>query len=551
MHSLSLRRSLFSSSSSRLSSGATLRLPALAPALALLAAAGSAQGTRFGLLGDVADDFAFSPDGGTLVFRADAFHEGCVELFAGPADASAPARRLSAPLARGGDVTAFAVGAGRVAYIADQEEDEVYALYSVPIEGGAVVPLSGSLVVGGDVASMRLTPDGTQVIYLADALVDTRREFFHVPIDGSAAPVALDPAPIHLPIPSYWIHPAGTCLFYTQRDIVIGPPFGLPQFRETLYVLGLGGSPNRLALASAHFSNDPFNQAQGCFFLDLQVHPDGGHVLYTDAIYGKDGLTETMLNCAAIDGSETPIVLTNGAHNIDFSFLVSAGGRVVFEELSDIYSIRIDGTDRRNLDVNGWRAQIPFALSPEGSEVFFYSSLFQSGVLMGGLFRSPIDGSQPASALDQARDLYVRELVVDDTHASYLTRIGSSFTTFRGLYAVPRDGSLPPVLLNGPPVDRWGADTLSVAPGARVLYRNTDPAFDFELFVAACDGSVPSRRLCGRMSGGRDMLAYRLSPNGEDVAYTADQRVDGTSELLATTLSGARPVPMITGLCLR
>ena len=74
-----------------------------------------------------------------------------------------------------------------VVYVADQESDEVFELYSVPTRGGAVKKLNGSLVAGGDVGNFAISPDGKYVVYGADQEVDGRTDYYSVPIGGGNA----------------------------------------------------------------------------------------------------------------------------------------------------------------------------------------------------------------------------------------------------------------------------------------------------------------------------------------------------------------------------
>jgi Tol biopolymer transport system component len=78
-------------------------------------------------------------------------------------------------------------------YVADQDADEVVELYSVPIIGGASVklnpPLAGSK---GDVRGaapempnpFRISPDSRRVVYVADQDTDNVYELYSVPIAG-------------------------------------------------------------------------------------------------------------------------------------------------------------------------------------------------------------------------------------------------------------------------------------------------------------------------------------------------------------------------------
>jgi hypothetical protein len=73
-------------------------------------------------------------------------------------------------------------------YTADQDVDEVYELYSVPIDASASpVKLNGPLVAGGDVLleststlRVQITPDGTRVLYVADQDTDEVLELYSV-----------------------------------------------------------------------------------------------------------------------------------------------------------------------------------------------------------------------------------------------------------------------------------------------------------------------------------------------------------------------------------
>ncbi len=151
-----------------------------------------------------------SPDSTRVVYLADAQVDEVYELYSVPIDGSASPVRLNAALVAGGDVFAGAIGfsevhfpitsdSTRVAYVADQDTDEVRELYVVPIDGSASpVKLSGPMVAGGDLAenttvsAFRISPDSTRVVYCADQESDGLFELFLVPSDGSRAPLKLN-----------------------------------------------------------------------------------------------------------------------------------------------------------------------------------------------------------------------------------------------------------------------------------------------------------------------------------------------------------------------
>ena len=89
-------------------------------------------------------------------------------------------RKLNGPVASGfaGRVLSSlqAPDGSRLVYLADAEQDEVYELFSVPIGGGTATKLNGPLVAGGDVSNgvllYQISPDSSRVVYLADQDAD-------------------------------------------------------------------------------------------------------------------------------------------------------------------------------------------------------------------------------------------------------------------------------------------------------------------------------------------------------------------------------------------
>ncbi len=152
--------------------------------------------------GDVLSDFQIDPSGATVVYRADQAVDGNIELW-GVAIGGGPVVRLNGPLVAGGDVSSTSSSAvtraispdgSTVVYRADQAVDEVFELWSVPIGGGAAVRLNGPLVAGGDVGvHSSITSDSATVFYEADQDTNNVTELYGVPIHGGTA-VRLNPA---------------------------------------------------------------------------------------------------------------------------------------------------------------------------------------------------------------------------------------------------------------------------------------------------------------------------------------------------------------------
>jgi hypothetical protein len=150
--------------------------------------------------------FLISPDSQRVAFWGDQEANGVIELYSAPIDGSAAAVKLNKPLAAGGDVLTEAQispNSSRVIYTADQDTDEVYELYSVPLAGpaSAGVKLNSPLVSEGDLGlpptysnAFKISPDSARVVYYADQDTDGVSELYSVPIDGSASAIKLNVA---------------------------------------------------------------------------------------------------------------------------------------------------------------------------------------------------------------------------------------------------------------------------------------------------------------------------------------------------------------------
>jgi hypothetical protein len=141
--------------------------------------------------GQVRNDFRISPDGSRVVYSAAQETEWVYELYSVPLDGSADPVKLNAALAPGGNVREILISpdSSRVVYWADQDTAGVFELYSVPLDGSAApVKLNAPLVSGGIVGDVfQISPDSSRVVYLADQDTDNVWELFSVPLAGGAS----------------------------------------------------------------------------------------------------------------------------------------------------------------------------------------------------------------------------------------------------------------------------------------------------------------------------------------------------------------------------
>jgi len=458
--------------------------------------------------------------------------------------------------------------AARVAYVADELADEVFELFSVPTDGSAApLRLSAPMPTGGDVGEI-LRVSGGRVLYVADALTNGVQELFIVADDGSTAPLRLSP-----PLPA----------FGDVSQFIAGPDFALfladsiVDDRGELYRVALDGSTPPVVLAPG----------QRVFKIH-DLSRDGALVLYDT--------TTTGLNVVRTDGSAAPVFLSFpepgsfGFNEVDFSQaeFTGDGARVVFmaTEISDswwyqaddLWSIRLDGTQKLRLSQGPKFLHTDFQLSPDGSRALYKdteptsqtyselvsvrtdgssSTILTPGSGRPGLFRisddsafcvfasqigpawslrmARLDGSQPLELLASVpAKPSALELVAGSTSVVFLSD--------SQVYSVTTPGTAVSVSHSGVmEVPSEGFPLLVFTPdSSRVLYRADFIANGiFELWSARLDGSGRVK-LSPPLSGTRDVSDFRISSDGHAL-FRCDRNTDETLDLYAAPLDGSAP----------
>jgi len=137
-----------------------------------------------------------------VAYVADEDTRGVYELFLVSSNKPGASTKLNPQLAAGGDVTwNFKVNpdGSQVAYVADQDTDDVGELYLVNLSNpGVSAKLNAPLVAGGDVFyNFAFSPDGSQVAYVADQDTDGVYELYLVNLSNpGVATVLNDPLPL-------------------------------------------------------------------------------------------------------------------------------------------------------------------------------------------------------------------------------------------------------------------------------------------------------------------------------------------------------------------
>lgn len=459
-------------------------------------------------------------DGATVLYVAEQDVDGRDELYAAPIDGSAPPTKLNGALVAGGDVglpgpmgMPMGIGAGdRVVYVADQEQDERYELFSVPLDGSAPpVKLSAPLVAGGDVAGndvpFVLSPDRSRVLYVADAEIDEAFGLHVVPIDGSQPSQPLTPGvAAGRRIEQYGFAPGGAhaCFIADLRE----------SRRFELFRAPLTG-PGVPRLLSGEL-------VTGGDVRRFELTPDGRWIVYA-ADQESDGVfalyrveVDTRLRARSL-GVHSPGAPVKISGEIDLSaylpnFELTSDGRVVFGT-TELYVVPLAGHGAPELLAAGYTGYTGFPSDTGTGAVL-------TPLQLAGTKRVVfLHTDEPA---DHARELY----------------------------SVPVDGSLPAVRLSkdlpvGPVLgDVFGCD---FSPRGDWVVYEADGDIDglFELYVASTSGRKPTRKLNGALEP--VVWLRRYHPDGERIAFHAS--APGASELLPylARLDGTAPPAILGG----
>ena len=320
------------------------------------------------LHGDVQSDFQLSPDGSTVVYRADQDTDNVFELYSVPIGGGATSK-LNGPLPPGGDVESdflISPNGATVVYRADQDTDEVFELYWAPISGGATSKLNDALPPEGNVhPDFLISPDGATVVYLADQDTDDVLELYSVPIGRGGSTTKLNGT-----LPTYGdvqatflISPDGSTVVYHADQDTDG--------RDELYSVPIsGGVTTKL--------NGPL--AAGEVQPDFLISPDGANVVYratedTDFVY-------ELYSVSISGGPKTKLngpLIPDGDVQSDFQ-LNPDGSTVVYradqntDNVFELYSVPIGGGATTKLNgalPAGGDVETDFQLSPDGSTVVY------------------------------------------------------------------------------------------------------------------------------------------------------------------------------------
>ena len=134
-----------------------------------------------------------APNSSVVVFLASKDTPNATELYSVPIVGGAIVK-LSGQLVVGGSVASSIVStdSSRAVFQAIKDAPNVYEIYGVPVTGGAVIKLSGSLVAGGQAGGPAISADSSRVVFLAHKDIDEVTELYSVPITDGGSILGVD-----------------------------------------------------------------------------------------------------------------------------------------------------------------------------------------------------------------------------------------------------------------------------------------------------------------------------------------------------------------------
>jgi Tol biopolymer transport system component len=333
----------------------------------------------------------------------------------------------------------------RVIYLADQRQRDVDELFSVPIDGSQPpVPLNLPLGSDGDISPFFfISPDGSRVVYLGDQERDELYELFSAPVDGSSPPIQLN-APFRLAgerVAPFWFK-----LDRQGSRVVFGVQLYGQFERCSFFSVGIDGSPPAVPLVENAIAGPEI-------FFGFQITPDGSRVLYRwDP--DRDGVLGLYSSPIARPGGALELSAAPAPLHVETFRISPEGSRVVFRAVSSgssrraLYTVPLDGSSRP-VKLDEGRDIPDFLIAPGGDRVAYHLGRDHHFGFHPGKLRSvPTKGGVPPATLDVG-SVEQAILVSPDARRIVFKATRDNPLTIE-LFSVPLDGSAPPVKLNGP-----------------------------------------------------------------------------------------------------
>jgi Tol biopolymer transport system component len=474
-----------------------------------------------------------------MVFLADRDTDGTVELYVS-FDEGAEIVKLSGNMVFGGNVVDFQVSpdGGSVAYVADQARDEILELYVVPVDKTAnenAVKISGPLMAGSGITQFSWAPDSSRVAYIADQDVEDLFELYtNLPEGGSnlriSQRIGLDRdvdefawAPNSQKIAYLANHNLLTAidLYTALPDVFSSGQQNSSGVAADQKVISFKWSPGSTLIA---FIADKGGTGFTDFFRLYTTSPNNSN---------------NILVSGNLDSASDVRVFKWMPNGMRIAYVVelAGGGFELFATLRDIEPSILISNDLEDADEDN------FAWAPDSSRIAYIAD--QGGTGVFELFTSTPDGGTIRLVSDLPGSPVLNRRVSgfqwqpDSAKIAYLADqdIDQKFE----LYVSPNDNNDANEKVSGTPMAGEGVVSFEWSPdGERIAYSADQNASGvFELFASAPDGSTNDRVSGAPMAGqGISSFGWAWAPDSSAIGYIADQNAPAIDELYASQPDG-------------
>ncbi len=467
--------------------------------------------------GDVTS-FAITPDGTSVVYRADQRFDEIFELFR-VLFATPQASILLNPafaIASGKSVKKFAVtpDSTKVVYIANQDSVNIDELYQVAFAlPQNPTKLNVALAAGRNVTDFSIAPNGGSVVYLADVNLLSVFELFLSPLTGPGSPTSLNSPLIGgETVASFAITPDSSAVVYRANNTPTG------QF-------GLFWVP----IAQPPQTSVPLNGAltPGGKVSNFAIAPDGSAVVYS-ADENTLGVVELFrvpikpVSGVACPGAPDPLCAAQKI-NPDFAAPQTVSAFAITPDSSAaVYLANQTGTNAgATTNAAGYAV---------GATVITLASAGTGTILAGDVITFTGDGNKyvvisgdnnvanggtitlAAPGLRQAIPAAATAITTGNITATQLYRVPFSCLQASPApscpQAVPPPTSLP--LLNGPLLTGGNVSSFAVSPDSSLVFYLADQTTlgVTELYAVNVGSPGASSKLNGQLTPGGDVTAF-------------------------------------------
>ncbi|MFK7932067.1 MAG: hypothetical protein AB8G22_01075, partial [Saprospiraceae bacterium] len=499
--------------------------------------------------------FQFTPDGSRIVYLSDQETNDVLEIFSVPTTGGASIKLNPDFPDNNRDVDFFSIrispNSDRVLYLADQDIDQVFELFSAPLDqAGAAIKLNPDLSGNRDVTSSGLTidPTGTLVAYLADQETNDVDELFVTALNGSFAPFKINPdfPDNNRDVASNGIQFSsdGSKLTYVSDERIDG--------LDELYVVTL--SETLGDFSTIKLNPDVSDTGQDILGGTVQFTPDGSHVGYKQRLGFNEEEDEDFngLFTVAATGGMVNRINEDVFRDVSDRELSPDGSHVVYianqknENRRDLFSVPIGGGTPVKLNPNNTEVFFAFlTFSPDGSRVIFRAENVNDEI--NALYSVPIGGGTAIQLnpdfADDARRFFGFEVSPDGSHVVY--RADQDINDAIELFSVPIDGGTAVKLHPDLPSNR-DVGSIKITPdGSRVVFRADIDAFGRdELYSVPITGGTLTRLDANFPTGGDVLSQFELSPDGSQVLYICDCELNLAFELFIIPVTGGTPLKL-------